>query len=290
MPLQPDHFWHYQPAPQHDLRQQLAGFDELENVCEEDQQLARLLAEGNATERAIGKQLAGCRDGRRCLLPVCRKCRRRYRLWLAAAMVRLLGEGKGLLFVTLIPRDERLPPGRLHKFSPRRLIERLKRQLARSGLGHVVVIGGVDLSFNVDSDGKQPARWEPHLHLIVAGCSKEQLLAALRRHYRPSKEVRAPLRIQRLANWPKQFSYTTKPFFGMKMYFTNDAGMRRPARRRLPPERAREISRVLSRYSNNDLRMLVGVRQHGTELRYTAGNSKRNIRMALQAEARDEHR
>ena len=127
MPIRPDHFWHYRPEPKRDLRRQLAGFDELGKVHAEDRRLVRLLAEGNTTERAIGKRLAGCRDGRRCLLPMCRKCRRRYRVWLVAEMHRLLGKRQDLLFLTLIPPDLRLPAGRLHRFDAKRLIERVKR-------------------------------------------------------------------------------------------------------------------------------------------------------------------
>ena len=58
-----------------------------------------------------------------------------------------------------------------------------------------------------EEDGKGEGVWQPHLHLIVAGCEAKEIREGLGRHYRATAEVSQPLKIQKVEDAVRQFSY-----------------------------------------------------------------------------------
>ena len=267
MPIAPDFFWHTLPAPRHDLRQRLEDFETKEQVKERSASLCRVLEKGNWQHKRLAKRLRRCRQKKRCLAVPCPRCRRRYRLWCVGEKLRLWGRRGDVLFVTLIPPDLRLQQGGLEGFEPRKFMERVRRQMQRAGLGGIAIAGGVDVSWEEDGNGEREGVWQPHLHLIVAGCETKQIKKALDRHYQPTAEVPQPLKIQKVEDAVRQFSYCHKPFWTRRVSWTDEEGKRH----RGPPlglkvEQQREAALFGSRLRPGELVMLSGVRQRGSRL------------------------
>jgi hypothetical protein len=197
-------------------------------------------------------------------------------------MLRLLQHRRDLLFVTVVPADLRLLPGQLQTFAPRRLVERVKRQLGRRLQG-ITVVGGVDISYEVDGDGQLPNAWQPHLHMIVAGCSKEALEAILRHHYRKTDIVSRPVVIQTVMDAPKQFSYSCKPYFGRRVSYMTDGGERQSRRVRLKGPELRELALLTAQLKMSEMRVMIGVRQRGAELTLLSRKTQRGGKKGLES-------
>ncbi len=129
MPLRPDFYWYTRLEPEHDVRERLEGFETIAEVEERSASLCRILEKGDQEHKQLAERLRRCGKGRRCCAVVCPRCRRRYRLWLVGEMLRLWEGRRDLSFVTVLPPDCRLRAGELEGFRPRRLSERVKRQL-----------------------------------------------------------------------------------------------------------------------------------------------------------------
>ena len=267
MPIAPDFFWSTLPAPEHDLRRHLEDFETKAEAEERSASLCQVLEKGNRQQRRLAKRLARCRRGKRCCAVPCARCRRRWRLWLVGEKLRLLKDREDLLFVTLIPPDLRLQQGGLEGFEPRRFTERVRRQMQRAGLGRIAVMGGVDISWEEDGNGEGEGVWQPHLHLIVAGCSAKEIREALDRHYPRTAEVSRPVDAKEVKDAVRQFSYCHKPFWTRRVSWTDEKGKRR---RGLPlglkPEQQREAALFGSKLRPSELLFLYGVRQRGVRL------------------------
>lgn len=190
-------------------------------------------------------------------------------------MLRLFEGIKPLWFVTLVPPELRYLPSELEDFNPQNLIERVKRQLERAKLT-VIAIGSIDFSFEVDSRAnvkrirRQPSAWQPHLHMIVTGCTRAKLRKALKRRYRPTKAVRRPLVIKEVSkavdDRMKACSYCTKPFFQGNILYVRKRRRRKRSVALKKPQR-HEIVLFTASQTYSDLEMRIGVRQYGRELR-----------------------
>jgi hypothetical protein len=274
-------YWRYRPLRKFDVRKLLRDFEtftKAENrnlkTVESLKKLKRLKRLTRSGYRKLAKPIRRCRKGQRCGKILCSECRRRYRMREVGETLRLLEntppeQGQGPWMVTLVPADQRKAPNQLHTFQPRTLIERVKRQLKRGGLT-LVAIGGVEISYEVDAEANPSKAWQPHLHLIVWGCSRKQLKEALKPHYPATNEVKRPVLVQEVGDAAGASSYCFKPFFGRH---TRKGGRRGPVQA-LKPSAFLELAKFLDQTTMNALRILIGVRQRrdGRFARPSSGN------------------
>lgn len=266
MPIRPNFYWYTRPEPENDLRRLLDGFETKAQAEERAGRLCRTLEVGDREHQRLAERLRRCGKGRRCCLVPCPRCRRRWRLWLVGEMLRLWKGRKDLSFVTLIPPDVRLPQGELEGFRPRRLSERVKRQWQRAGLGEILVMGGVDMSWEEDGSGEGEGVWQPHLHMIVGGCSGSAIKKVLARHWPPTAEVPRPLKVQSVKEAVRQFSYCIKPFWVRRVSWTGAESKRRTRRVGLKMEQQRTVAMFGSKLRPSELLLLCGMRQRGARL------------------------
>jgi hypothetical protein len=169
--------------------------------------------------------------------------------------------------VTLIPPDCRVAQGELEGFRPQRLSERVKRQLQRANLGKVTIVGGVDISWEEDGSGEEEGVWQPHLHMIVAGCKADEIRRALARYWPPTAEVGRPLKVQKVRNAVRQFSYCHKPFWQRRVCWTDEQREKHRSRPLgLKAEQQREAAVFGAGVRPGELVLLMGVRQRGKRL------------------------
>lgn len=118
--------------------------------------------------RKLLKLLLSCKPGRECGSGACHVCTRQYRRWHVAALLRLVKIGTPLLLFTFAPGDRVKAEDfkRKHCLSIRK---RLLRQLARACPDSAQGVGWVDNKVRL------AGFFEPHIHMIVFGCTAQQL-------------------------------------------------------------------------------------------------------------------
>jgi hypothetical protein len=120
------------PPPDADARLQIKNFETPGTARAKRRCRARILGQGDRTQRTFAKELERCRRGQRCHLSICPVCQRRRRLWLIGQTLALMAENEAV-FVTVIPDDASVNAGGLGEVCPRRLRNRVRKQLRRCG-------------------------------------------------------------------------------------------------------------------------------------------------------------
>ena len=69
-----------------------------------------------------------------------------------------------------------------------------------------MLLGGLDLSLEIDRREGGPDAWQPHVHVVVAGCTSEELRRALEGPSPATAEVERPLPVNRIADRARQVS------------------------------------------------------------------------------------
>jgi hypothetical protein len=188
-------------------------------------------------------------------------------------MLRLLHGRTDLHAVTLVLPQASVPRGQLAGLKVRPMLEKVKRQLERAALPQLVVIGSLDLSLGSDRSGQLPTLWQPHLHMITAGCRRTALRTALGPHYHRTKRVPRPLHIDQVqdSDRPVQFSYTCKAVYQRRVGYADDAGKPKTMKFVLRDEELREVLRFVDGHSFGELMIMKGVRRIGSRLRLLSG-------------------
>jgi hypothetical protein len=151
MPTRPDFFCSFTPSPEHDVLQLLSGFETPEQAAAYRRRRIEVLRGGGRTDRRLAEKLEACGgpDGP-CLSPADPVCARDHRRWIVGEALRLLESRDDLLAASLIPPRWRVPSPGLATFDAKAPLAGLKRQLERAGLPDLVLVGGLDLSLEVD--------------------------------------------------------------------------------------------------------------------------------------------
>lgn len=148
--------------------------------------------------RLIDK-LKACRKDRRCLSAACPVCLRRYRRLIASRLCRFMDENadQEWRFLTLIPPDTHYGVGYLKLFDPKKMNDRLRKQIERSPLADAVIVGGWDFSLQFQFGNYEP-RWRPHLHCVVGPTVPGEIQRALRKYYPKHNLTRLPVKVRKI--------------------------------------------------------------------------------------------
>ena len=145
----------------------------------------------------------------------------------------------------------------------------LRKQLVRAHLRHLVVLGGIDFSFNEDSQERWTPHWQPHWQLAVEGCSSEEFIKALKAWYSKDPKDKAcpkPIYTDEIDNPIEQLSYLVKPFFERRVSYTDKDGKSDAKDWPLKPKQLREIAVFMDRFDMTDRLFMQNVRRYGPKL------------------------
>lgn len=204
-----------------DPKEKLPGFETFESAKADRTKLIDLLVEfGGPKAIKLAERLGRCHSKRsRCRSACCPVCARRFRRWWTSTASELMdASGEDWFVISLVPTDEKYGVGKLHKFKPQRSKDRLRRQLDRSGIGDIVVIGGIDFALQFLEGGKPV--WRPHYYLLASGHSKKRIRRKLKHLYSADDHTRKPLVVKAVgkkrSDLLKVTSYTFKMTFEQK--------------------------------------------------------------------------
>lgn len=264
-------------------------FNDFETLAECKERLAKrikkLKAAGSDYDD-IRHQLEGhADDDWSCKHPICPICLRSQRAKFiknAARMIRrewstMNGE---LGYLTYIPA-ETLPSGKLGELDLRDFKDLLAKHINRAGLRNVLLVGGVDISFNVQQSLLSEEYWQPHLHAVGhfpegRKRSSEMLsgyLGKYRSAYRPI--LIKPLSVR--AGLKAALGYCIKPYFDRREHYLDSFGEPSISKYPLKDGELLESIRFLDLWSANARVFTKGVKRKGLLFETDAksvGNSK----------------
>lgn len=247
------------------------------------------LANGERHDRRLAKKLKHCRKSLPCRSPACPKCSRKYRIWFTGQALKILHtlddnkllDLNHLKFITIVPIgiereledliSKKYPP---HLFI-KRMKDRLRNQFIRSSLKHLVITGGIEGDFDVET-----SKWEFHFHLIVAGLDENSTEWKLFLHKNGYSEHAlhgsTPVQVnpidEKLASVT---SYCLKSYFSRKeKWIDSNTGKKKAAKFRLKPTQQRIALCFLDSITLEDRAFFFNTRRYGCELRITPVSEK----------------
>jgi hypothetical protein len=259
------------PQPQYDLRQLNGKFESYAQATAECHLRIDQLKQVGSDEEAeqLALDLAACATGGgRCLSPACSICCGRMRLWLTEQMLKLWLPYRQLQFWTLIPVKFAVSAGQLRTFSPIRLGDALRQQLARLEIEGPIV-GGIDGEFD-----QARGVWQPHPHLIAPSDLRGDMAELRKRFYPQAPNVYRPVTSVKVRNRPKLFSYVHKSYWPERARWQTREDAKRSQDHRL--QEARHVEWLLWRdqFELTDFLFLRGVRRHACRLELTPNTGR----------------
>ena len=166
--------------------------------------------------KLIADRLNQCRLENRCCSGACLECRRFLQRWFVRKSKSLIDSvidkrDQRLVAISIIPARPIVRPGELTRFSLFDLQQRLKFALKKIGLE--AVIGGIDISFNEDRDGKYPQFWCIHIYVIASVENKGRVKRLLKKIYKPDARIPRPVKMSEFNNSARRRSYAFKTEF-----------------------------------------------------------------------------
>jgi hypothetical protein len=163
----------------------------------------RKLGKVSAQADMVADRLERCEVGNRCLSGACPECFRLFQRWFVRRSETFIAEhlersDHELVAITIVPIKAITQPGYLNRVSIGDFQRRLKDALKAVGLE--MALGGVDLSFNEDKEGKYQPFWCPHSYLFAAIDDKKIMKERLRKLFGSNKGVPKPVKIMSFAN------------------------------------------------------------------------------------------
>ena len=139
-------------------------------------------------------------------------------------------------------------------------------QLTRSGLGHCVVLGGIDFSYNIEGKILWPEHWQPHIYALVLGVSGKVFRENLAKFYPYADCILRPIVTKKVVSLPRPTSYILKSRFWKRSSYTSLLG--KPATRiqTLKSINAAELAVYLDQTYIQDRLILRNIRRNGIEL------------------------
>ncbi|MFL6795810.1 MAG: hypothetical protein ACJ8F3_00185 [Xanthobacteraceae bacterium] len=145
-------------------------------------------------------------------------------------------------------------------------VKRVRKRLERSGLRDRIVLGGLDVSLNVEKNAI--AGWQWHLYLLVEGRRDEQFASAIREAFPPEPTALAPYDLAEAKDYIEAVTYACKALFQRRSGYDRQ-GKHRVQDQQLKGADVRELLPFLANHPAGARLILCGVRRSGHGLRFT---------------------
>ena len=236
------------------------GFETRTEADERRLRLAGVLRQGNKAERLLANKLKRCDDDSRCHSGACPVCVGQFRVDLLREGEVVLEEFKDWVGASIVPAGFLFAPGKLGDFDPAAMAKMIGKRLERHFPDVPVVIGGVDISFNL-TDNKAGV-WQPHLYLIMQGKPSGRLVNRLKAAFAGEPLANRPVHIQALYSHRGPLTYVFKSVFNRRSTYFFRSKQRVRTQSLKDPE-LRELAVALDRFPLGTRLILKGVRRSG---------------------------
>ena len=200
------------------------------------------------------KRLPRCSPKKRCQSEACPVCRRKFRLNLVRECKRLGFDKMHFTRVSFVPDKMLWAPGALHQVDIKACLEALRKRLERSDLADLIIIGGLDVSFN--TFGNREVGRQGHYYVLIMAPNTPKLRGAFMEAIKPDPSVKEPFQFSDVK--PGEFlnclTYAYKnDFYRRSGYFEKRLKVDGTPRKNAVPQRLRgpqsvELATWLSGY------------------------------------------
>jgi len=226
----------------------------------------RKLKLGNKRQRRVGAELNKCRRYHRCKSEACRVCLREFRLWWLGEATKIMVQRAHWTRCSIIPKGLRVRYGALSTFDLNSEIKRLRKRIERSALHGGIVLGGLDVSLNLEKN--RVTHWQWHLYLIVEGENDKALQEAIKRAFPADPKALVPYDFQQIdgSDYLKVATYAYKALFKRRSGYTDSQGNHRTKDLPLKNCDLRRLLPFLVQHKVGERLILSGVRRNGLRL------------------------
>jgi hypothetical protein len=222
----------------------------------------------------IACKLDDCRPRRRCWLAACPDCSHAFQRWAFDGAHMALTPFGPLGGLTIVPAGLQRFQGTLATLKLASAHRHLRRLLTDAGVENVPMIGVLDLSFNIHSEGLWKPLFQPHFALLLPDQHTESVSSLLRPYVKnhPAggknrQPVQTPIRRQAISdvNWQGSDTFKYRPV--QKTWFEAYSFRAHPTEQWLQPQQQVEALLWFGEQPPEARLFMVGIRRYGDMLK-----------------------
>lgn len=225
---------------------------------------SKKLKAGNNRQRLAAGTLKKCRNRHRCGTEACRVCMRDFRIWWAGEAVKIMLQRPDWTRCSIITKGLLIPYGQLSTFDLHAVIKRLRKRMQRSALHGRAVLGGLDVSLNIENN--VIVGWQFHPYLIVEGKNGAGLRKAVKKVFPPEPTALAPSDFAEITDPLEVITYAYKAQIKRRSGYAGNGGNHRTKDQPLKGADIRKLLPFLAKYKVGARLILAGVRRNGQRL------------------------
>ena len=233
------------------------------------------LETGGNRQRRAARVLQKCNKNHRCETEACRVCMWEYRIGWTGEAVKILLHRPDWTRCSVITKGLLVPYGRLANFDVHLEIKRLRKRIQRSALHGRIVLGGLDVSLNIENN--VIVGWQFHPYLIVEGKDDASLEQAVKDAFPPEPTALAPYDFAQITDPLEVITYAYKAQIKRRSGFVGKNGNHRTDDLPLKGADIRELLPFLAKYKVGARLILAGVRRNGQRLKFTSTKPRSSI-------------
>jgi hypothetical protein len=219
------------------------------------------LLSGDQQQRQVARHLNSCRKSARCKTEACRVCLREFRIGWVGEITKIVLRKPNWTACSIITKDLLVPYGSLQTFDLKAAIKRIQKRLERSQIPDRIVVGGLDISLNLNNNNT--TGWQVHPYLIVEGDNDELLQRAIKAAFPPEPSAAKPYQFREVEDPLKAISYAYKSVFKCRSAFTDGEGKAQTDNLPLKGPDHRELLQFLDQHKVGSRAILRWVRRNG---------------------------
>jgi hypothetical protein len=225
------------------------------------------LEAGNKRQRCAARTLTKCRNRHRCGIEGCRVCMRDFRLWWTGEAVKIMLQRPVWTSCCIITKGLLVPYGQLGNFDLLAQIARLRKRIERSKLHGRIVLGGLDISLNLESN--KIVGWQFHIYLLIEGKDDGDLEQAVKDAFPPEPRALVPYEFKEITDPLEVITYAYKADIKRRSGYVGKDGNHRTADLPLKGADIRKLLPFLAKYKVGARLILCGVKRNGHRLAFT---------------------
>jgi hypothetical protein len=225
------------------------------------------LVSGTRPQRQVARQLNSCRKRTRCGTEACRVCLREFRKEWAGELTKIFLDRPAWTRCSVIMEGLLVPYGCLHTFDLRAVVKRIQKRIERSGISDRIVIGGLDVSLNLNDNNL--LGWQFHLYLLIEGESDKELRKAVKAAFTPEPSAAKPYEFRQVENPLEAITYAYKSLFHRRSSYADEDGHQQTRNLPLKNSDQRELLQFLAQHKVGSRAILRGVRRNGKSFALT---------------------
>jgi hypothetical protein len=248
-------------------QQKPTKFETVEDAIKWRKHHRRKLETGNKRQRRAARVLAKCRNRHRCGKESCRVCLRDFRINWSGEAVKIMLQRPVWTRCSIITNGLLVPYGQLATFDLDAAIKRLRKRIQRSALRGRIVLGGLDVSLNIENNAI--VGWQFHFYLLVEGKDDTGLEQAVKDAFPPEPTALAPYDFEEVKDYVEVATYAYKALFERRSGYVGNNGNHQIKDHPLKGADLRKLVPFLGQYQTGARLLLAGVKRNGQRLNFT---------------------